>query len=100
MTFNTWGFIYLGTGDEDPATDRAVIDSGGLRTTIVAVANRDQLLDVASALVADSAQSLELCGAFTAADVAAVREAIGDAVPVGAVRYDMDAVPQLARMFA
>ena len=29
MTFHTWGFIYLGTGSEDPATHRAVIANGG-----------------------------------------------------------------------
>lgn len=48
----------------------------------------------------DSAQSVELCGAFTAADVAAVRDTIGTSVPVGAVRFDMDAVPQLAALFS
>ena len=37
MTFNNWGFIYLGLGAEDPAVDRAVIGRGGLTTTIVAV---------------------------------------------------------------
>lgn len=100
MTFSAWGFIYLGTGQEDPAVDRAVIDSGGLRTTIVAVPDREKLLDVATELVGAGAQSIELCGAFTAADVAAVRIAIAHAVPVGAVRYDMDAVPQLAALFA
>ena len=35
MTFHTWGFIYLGTGSENPAVDRAVIERGGLTTTVV-----------------------------------------------------------------
>ena len=26
MTLNNWAFIYLGTGEEDPAVDRAVIE--------------------------------------------------------------------------
>jgi hypothetical protein len=26
MTFNNWGYIYLGMGEEDPAVDRAVIE--------------------------------------------------------------------------
>jgi hypothetical protein len=37
MTFNNWAYIYLGMGEEDPAVDRAVIERGGLRTTMVAV---------------------------------------------------------------
>lgn len=100
MAFTQWGFIYLGNGREDPAVDRAVIDAGGLRTMVVAVADRAQLLDVAAELVDGGAQSIELCGAFTATDVAAVRDRIDRAVPVGAVRYDMDAVPQLAALFS
>lgn len=99
MEFNRYGFIYLGVGEEDPAVDRAVLNTGGLRTTIVAVADRAQAVGVAAELVAEGAQTIELCGAFTAGDVAAVREVV-DSVPVGAVRYDMDAVPQLAALFA
>ncbi len=37
MTFNNWAFVYLGMGEEDPAVDRAVIERGGLRRTMVAV---------------------------------------------------------------
>ncbi|HEX2100484.1 MAG TPA: hypothetical protein VHF69_07465 [Candidatus Synoicihabitans sp.] len=37
MTFNNRAYIYLGMGEEDPAVDRAVIERGGLRTTMVAV---------------------------------------------------------------
>jgi hypothetical protein len=36
MTSNNWAYIYLGMR-EDPAVDRAVIERGGLRTTMVAV---------------------------------------------------------------
>lgn len=99
MTFNNWGFIYLGGGAEDPAVDRAVIEKGGLRTTIVAIGDKTQLTDVAAELTAAGAQSIELCGAFTAADVVAARQATGGSVPIGAVRYDMDAVPALAKLF-
>ena len=40
MTFNNWAYIYLGMGEEDPAVDRAVIERGGLRTTMVAVPDK------------------------------------------------------------
>ena len=36
MTFNNWAYIDLGKGEEDPAVDRAVIERGGLCTTMVA----------------------------------------------------------------
>lgn len=54
------GFIYLGAWQEDPTVHRAVIDSGGLITTVVAVADRSQLLEVVAELVRDGAQSVEL----------------------------------------
>lgn len=99
MAFTAWGFVYLGAGGEDPSTERAVIESGGLRTTIVAVGDRAAAPAAAADLVAGGAQTIELCGAFTASDVVAVRQAVGAHVPVGAVRYDMDAVPLLADLF-
>jgi hypothetical protein len=91
MGFGRYGFIVLGTGEEDPAVDRAVIERGGLRTTVVAVPRREKVTDVAAELAADGVQSIELCGAFTAADIQAVRQAIDATVPVGAVHFDMDA---------
>lgn len=100
MSFNRYAFIYLGSGAEDPVVDRAVIESGGLRTTIVAVAERAQVAGVAADLAADGAQSIELCGAFTAADVHAVRQVVDPRVPVGAVTFDMDAAPQVAALFS
>lgn len=64
MAFTNWGFIYLGTGHEDPAADRAVIERSGLRTTIVAVPDRTAAVDTAVDLVEAGAQSIELCGGF------------------------------------
>ncbi|MBM6590343.1 DUF6506 family protein [Brevibacterium sp. RIT 803] len=99
MSFTGYAFIYLGTGEEDPAVDRAVIERGGLRTVIVAIPDRHQVASIAAELVTDGAQSIELCGAFAAVDVQTVREAIGPAVPVGAVHFDMDAAPKVAALF-
>jgi hypothetical protein len=100
MSFHKWGFVYLGLGSEDPAKDRAVIEAGGLTTTVVAVPDRASAARVAAELVADGAQSIELCGAFTAADTARVIDAVGDRVPVGSVTYASDAIPALAALFA
>lgn len=100
MTFNNWAFIYLGMGTEDPAVDRAVIERGGLRTTIVAVPEKSAVVQVAVELVDTGAQSIELCGAFGPVWAARVIEAIGGRVPVGSVTYGMESVPSLAALFA
>lgn len=100
MSLSSWGFIYLGLGDEDPAVDRAMIERGGLTTTIVAVPERSAAVEVAADLVDAGAQSIELCGAFGPKWVAEVVEATGGRVPVGGVNYGMESVPALASLFA
>ena len=100
MTFENWGFIYLGVGTEGPTVDRAVIENGGLRTTIVAVPEKSAVVQVAVELVDGGAQSIELCGAFGPVWAARVIKAIGGRVPVGSVAYGMESVPSLAAMFA
>ena len=97
--FNNWAFIYMGSGAEDPAVDRAVIDRGGLRTTIVAVPDGAAAPAVAAELVDAGAQSIELCGGFGATVMPKVIEATGGCVPVGQVRYGMEAIPGLAALF-
>jgi Family of unknown function (DUF6506) len=99
-TFNNWAFIYLGTGEEDPAIDRAVIERGGLRTTMVAVPQGSDAAAVAAELVEAGAQTIELCGGFGAGVLPEVIEATGGRVPVGHVRYGVEAIPGLAELFA
>jgi Family of unknown function (DUF6506) len=100
MTFNNWAFIYLGTGAEDPAIDRAVVERGGLRTTFVAVPDESDTAAVAAELVEAGAQTIELCGGFSAGVLPEVVEATGGHVPVGQVRYGMEAIHGLAALFA
>ena len=99
MTFNSWGFIYLGLGSEDPAVDRAVIQRGGLTTTIVAVPDRESAVQVAIELVEGGAQSIELCGGTRPTTTAQVVQAVGARGPVGAGNYGMESVPALATPF-
>ena len=63
MTFENWGFIYLGVGTEDPTVGRAVIENGGLKTTIVGVPERSAAAKVAVELVEGGAQTVELSAA-------------------------------------
>lgn len=100
MTFSNWAFIYLGTGSENPQIDRAVIERGGLKTTIVAVPDREMAAPVAVELVRQGAQSIELCGAFGPIWTAKVIEATGGSVPVGAVSYGQESVDSLAALFS
>jgi hypothetical protein len=100
MTFDSWGFIYLGLGSEEPAVDRAVIHRGGLTTTIVAVPDRESAVQVAIELVKGGAKSIELCGAFGPTTTAQVLQAVGNQVPVGSVTYGMESIPALAALFA
>jgi hypothetical protein len=99
MAFSNWAFIYLGLGGEDPAVDRAVIDRGGLKTTIVAVPDRSAVTRVATELVESGAQSIELCGGLGPAVAAEVVEATGGRVPVGAVTYGVESIHGLAALF-
>jgi Family of unknown function (DUF6506) len=99
MAFTNWAFIYLGTGNEDPAVDRAVIEQGGLATTVVAVPDRAAAVDAAVDLVDAGAQSIELCGGLGPAVAAEVVAATNGRVPVGAVTYGVESIHALAALF-
>lgn len=99
MAFTNWGFIYLGPETEDPAADRAVIERGGLKTTVVAVPDGAAAVDAAVDLVERGAQSIELCGGLGPAVATEVVTATGGRVPVGAVTYGVDSIHALAALF-
>jgi len=99
MSFTSMGLIYLGTGTEDPAVHRAVIEHGGLRTTIVAVPNVGTVVDVAVEMAEGGTQMIELCGAFGPVWTARVIDAVGPHIPVGAVTYGMESVHAVAELF-
>jgi len=100
MTFSNWAYIYVGSGTEDPALDRTVIECGGLRTTIVAVPEASSVVQVAIELVDAGAQLIELCGAFGPVWASRVIEGTAGRVPVGSVAYGMESVSGLAKLFA
>jgi Family of unknown function (DUF6506) len=99
MAFTKWALIYLGTGEEDPAVDRAVIERGGLTTTIVAVPDRAAAVDVAVDLVEAGAQSIEVCGGLGPAVALEIIAATNGRVPVGAVTYGVESIHSLAALF-
>jgi hypothetical protein len=99
MALSHWGFIYMADGC-DPDRDVSIIETDASRTVLVGIGRHDQLMEAAVRLVADGAQLVELCGAFGPTWTARVIEAVGGAVPVGAVGYGPEAVDQLHAIFS
>ena len=97
--FHRWAYIYLGLGDEDPAVDRAVIEKGGLTTTIVAVPDEQSAVAAARELAGDGAQAIEFCGGFSDAVRRDALKATNDTVPIGQVKFGMASVHGLAELF-
>jgi hypothetical protein len=97
MAIVDWAFIALGNGREGADGERAVVEFDGLTSRFVVVPDAAAAVAVAASLVASGVQTVELCGAFSPAEVAAVRGVTG-AVPVGAVQYGVDSVQGFAAL--
>ena len=81
-------FIYL-VPDGDPREHRAVISKSALfDLTVVGVKDYQQAAQTAQDLVKQGAMAIELCGGFGHVGLAKIVQAIGNKVPVGAVRFD------------
>ncbi len=93
-----WGFIYT-LGDAGAAATREVIGSAACALVCVGIPSVDGAADAARGLLEEGVQLIELCGAFEAEGLAAVNEAVGGAVPVGAVFYGGGAATGLHRLF-
>lgn len=99
MTFDSYGFIFLGPGT-NPETDRVVIERDGFRSTLVPVPEESRAVEAAVGLADDGAQLIELCGAFGPVIAARVIEATGGRVPVGSVGFGSESVAALAALDA
>jgi hypothetical protein len=92
-----YGFIFL-SPNADPLTHRAVVETRGFKTTLVAVPDPSDAPSVAVALLAEGVQLLELCGAFGPHWTDRVLEAVQHRVPVGAVSYGVESVAALTAL--
>lgn len=96
----SWAFIFEAP-ETNPATDRFVIDRGGQRNTIVAVAEQADAVQLAVELVKDGVQFIELCGGFEPIWVGKIIEATGGEIPVGNVGFSGGAsVARMVQIFA
>ena len=99
MALTHWGFIFTGPGN-DPSRTRVVTGSKACRLTAVGVERPEQGIEVARQLVAEGVQMIELCGGFGPIWTGRILEAIGGAVPVGAVGYGPEAIAQVNAIFS
>ncbi len=88
MKFNHFAYIFLGP-KLDPKQHRSIIKTDALTFVTVGLdfGHKDQVIDIALALVSDGAQMIELCGGFGPIWIAKVSDALGGATPVGGVFY-------------
>jgi|JI9StandDraft_1071089.scaffolds.fasta_scaffold910348_2 hypothetical protein len=94
-----WGFIYT-LGDREGAIRRDVIGSAACELICVGVPSVEDAVAAAKGLLEDGVELIELCGAFEAEGLAAVKHAVDGKVPAGAVFYGGDAAPGLHRLFS
>lgn len=94
--FTSFGYLYLGSGAEDPVRDRATIGTRGLRATMIAVPDEESAVQVAKELAALPVDSIDLCAAFSSETQAMVIRAVGPDIPVGRTTYGLEAIRALA----
>ena len=80
-------FIFLSPGG-DPSVHRSDIDAGEVKLSTHAVRDYAAACALAKQLAEQGTIAIELCGGFGIQGVAAVKQAVGEQVAVGVVRFD------------
>lgn len=88
----TIAFIFATKGC-DPDKDCTVIRSENITVHVVGVSTYSQAVKAAKNFKEKGCMAIELCPAFGVKGVAHVKEAVGENIPVGVVRFDV--VPAL-----
>lgn len=101
MALERWLFLYTAPGV--PAEGRIdVVQTAASTTTLAGFPSTDTAMSACRSTLratVASVQLVELCGAFDASHVVAVRGLVGTAVPIGLVAYTGDMVGGLHRLF-
>jgi hypothetical protein len=81
-------FIFVAP-EGDPAEHRAWVKTPQVEVLSVAVRDYAAAAALASELLKEGIQAIELCGGFGAAGVAKIVDAVEGKIPVGVVRFDI-----------
>lgn len=93
MALTHFGFIVTGDYFEN------TLGTEHFTMRVVGVRKPKEGIEVAKQMVADGVQLIELCGGFGPIWTAKVIEAIDQQVPVGAVGYGPESLPQMVALF-
>jgi len=97
MAVQRYGFIFKAPGMQF-LTHNGRLESETFAATLCGVASVEEALLVAQELLTRHVQLIELCGAFTEAEVEQIRTAIDDRVPVAAVQYSPETREHLQQL--
>ncbi|MFJ4394922.1 DUF6506 family protein [Pseudomonas sp. NPDC089396] len=97
MAVQRYGFIFKAPGMQF-LTHNGSLESDAFTATVCGVANVEEAVLVAQELLTRHVQLIELCGAFTEADVEQIRNAIGDRVALAAVQYSAETRQRLEQL--
>ena len=97
MAVQRYGFIFKAPGMQF-LTHNGRLESETFAATMCGVASVEEALLVAQELLTRHVQLIELCGAFTEAEVEQIRTAIDDRVPVAAVQYSPETRERLQQL--
>jgi hypothetical protein len=99
MALKKFGFIVTGDGLAAP-THRMVMQSETFTMIAVGVAQPEDGVAVATALVEEGVELLELCGGFGPVWTGKIIEAVGHLIPVGSVGYGPESIDQMYALFS
>lgn len=89
MAVQRYGFIFKAPG-MDFLNHNGKLESENFSATLCGVADAEQAVMVALELLTRHVQLIELCGAFSEAEVAQIRLALNDKIPLGSVQYSAE----------
>jgi hypothetical protein len=92
---NIWASLILWE-NADPKTDRIVRETDSERLTIAFVSSVDDAAKVASELVEQGTELIELCGGFGLDDGAVVSRAVAGRAAVGTVSFGIESLTPAA----
>lgn len=86
MALHRYGYIVM-SPDLNLFTNHSQVATDNFNMMLCGVPDAEHAKYAAQEMLTKGVQLIEMCGAFNAEDVQAVRDAINDMVPVGYVQY-------------